>query len=484
MISIKMLCEGLMAVPDHPGMENEVTGIASDSRKLETGNLFVAISGFESDGHDYIAEAVRRGACGLVVEKDVGEQAVPVVRVKESRQILAKLANRFYGQTLKSLQLFGITGTNGKTTVSYLLESVLKTAGFDVGLIGTVRYRWKEKKMAAKRTTPDMVELYQLLQNMEKDGVRAVVMEVSSHALALHRVLGMQFRAAVFTNLSRDHLDFHPSLEAYGRSKANLFSMLSPNGVAVINGDDPASGLMLQSVNGRAVTYGKNNPQVDYQIEIIEEIQGKTRFALVYQGRRVDLTTRLWGAFNVMNCAAAAVVGLELGLDEKAIREGIEKIERVEGRMEVIDSSRGFQVIVDYAHTPDALHHLLIAARGFTQKRLFVLFGCGGDRDKGKRPEMGKIAEDLADEIIITSDNPRTEDPEAIIRDILSGIRSMARVVHIVDRKEAIHAVLDRARDGDTVVIAGKGHEDYQEIGSKRFPFDDRVIVKMYLGIL
>ncbi len=484
MISLKMLCEDLIAIPDHPGVQNKVTGVASDSRTVEAGHLFVAVSGFQSDGHDYIAEAVRRGACGLVVEKDVGEQPVPVFRVQEGRQILARLANRFYGQTLKNLQIFGITGTNGKTTVSYLLESVLKTAGFDVGLIGTVRYRWKDKKMAAKHTTPDVVELYRLLQNMEKDDVRSVVMEVSSHALTLHRVLGMQFRAAVFTNLSRDHLDFHHSLEAYGKSKADLFRMLSPNGVAVINGDDPAGSLMLQSANGRTVTYGKKNPQVDYQIEVIEETQGKTQFALIYQGRRVDLTTRLWGAFNIMNCTAAAVVGLELGLDEKAVREGIERIDRVEGRMEAIDSGRGFQVLVDYAHTPDALHHVLVAARAFTPKRLFVLFGCGGDRDRGKRPEMGKIAENLADEIVVTSDNPRTEDPEVIVRDILSGIDSMTHVTQIVNRKEAIHAVIDRAQDGDTVVIAGKGHEDYQEIGSKRFPFDDRVIVKSYLGIL
>ncbi len=484
MISLKMLCEDLMIVPDHSGVQNEVTGIASDSRTLEAGNLFVAISGFKTDGHDYIAEAVRRGACGLVVEKDIGEQPVPVFRVKESRQILARLANRFYGRTLKNIQLFGITGTNGKTTVAYLLESVLKTAGFEVGLIGTVRYRWREKKMTAKRTTPDVVELYRLLQSMEEDGVRAVVMEVSSHALALHRVLGMLFQAVVFTNLSRDHLDFHPSFEAYGKSKAALFGMLSPNGVAVINGDDPASSLMLQSANGKTVTYGKNNPQVDYQIKVLETTQGKTLFSLIGSDRKMDLNTRLRGAFNVMNCAAAAVVGLEMELDEKTIREGIEKIERVEGRMEAIDSGCGFQVLVDYAHTPDALRHVLVAARAFTKKRLFVLFGCGGDRDKGKRSEMGKIAEDLADEVVITSDNPRNEDPEAIIRDILSGIDSMARVTQIVDRKEAIQAVLNRARDGDTVVIAGKGHEDYQEIGSMRFPFDDRVIVKTYLGIL
>jgi len=483
MISLKMLCEGIVSIPDHPGMSGKVTGIASDSRRVKSGYLFVAISGYEVDGHDFILEAIRRGVCGLVVEKKIDEQSVPVFQVKESRQVLAQLVHRFYGESLKNIQLLGITGTNGKTTVSYLLESIFKTAGMEVGLIGTVSYRWKEKEISANRTTPDVIDLYQLLGKMQNDGVRMVVMEISSHALALHRVLGMRFRAAIFTNLSRDHLDFHRSFEQYGKAKSMLFGMLSPDGVGVVNGDDPASQLMLQSANGRAVTYGKVNTPVDYQIKGIKEAQGQTQFDVVHHGRRIHLTTKLWGKFNVMNCTAAAVTGLELGLDEKVVREGIEKICHVKGRMEAIDSDRGFHIFIDYAHTPDALQNVLVTVRAFTKKRLIVVFGCGGDRDKGKRPEMGKIAVTLADAIFITSDNPRSEDPEVIIQDILVGIDSLDHIVTIIDRKEAIHAALDHAREGDVVVIAGKGHEDYQIIGLRRIPFDDKVIVKEYLGI-
>ncbi len=483
MISLKALCEGIVSIPDHAGMSGKVTGIASDSRRVKSGYLFIAISGYEMDGHDFIIEAIRRGACGLVVEKKIDKQSVPVFQVKESRQVLAQIAHRFYGEPLKNIQFLGITGTNGKTTVSYLLESIFKVAGMEVGLIGTVNYRWKGEELSASRTTPDVIELYQLLGKMQNDGVRMVVMEVSSHALVLHRVLGMQFRAAVFTNLTRDHLDFHHSFEEYRQAKSLLFGMLSPEGVGVVNGDDPASQLMLQSANGRAVTYGKANPHVDYQIKGIKETQGQIQFDVVHQDRKIHLTTRLWGKFNVMNCTAAAAVALELGLDKKVVQEGIERIHQVKGRMEAINSDRGFHVFIDYAHTPDALQNVLISVRAFTKKRLIVVFGCGGDRDKGKRPEMGKIAATLADVTFVTSDNPRSEDPEAIIQDILSGMDSLDHIHAITDRKQAIHAALDHTQEGDMVVIAGKGHEDYQIIGSKRIPFDDRVIVKEYLGI-
>lgn len=481
MISLNKLCEHIVPVPEEVVGDFPITGIVSDSRQVERGNLFVAVPGFETDGHDFIEEAIGRGAGVVVVEKEVGIKLVPAIRVEDSRKAMALLAHRFYGEPSKELLLLGITGTNGKTTVSYLLESILDCSGLESGLLGTMTYRWKGHEELAERTTPESVDIHCLLRKMKDDGVRAVVMEVSSHALALHRVWGMMFRVAVFTNLSREHLDFHSSLHEYGETKAKLFEMLSSGGVGVINGDDSASRLMQRSAKGRTVTFGEKNRHLDYRIDGIETQEGETMFFLVGKDRRISLATCLWGKFNVMNVAAAAVVGLELGLDENTIQEGVRRIRRVRGRMEGLRSSRGFRIVIDYAHTPDALENILIAAREFTKNRLIVVFGCGGDRDRGKRPEMGEIGANLADVVFVTSDNPRSEDPEAILKDILEGIKLNRGVETIVDRKEAIHKALDEAREGDTVVIAGKGHETYQEIGTRRIPFDDRAVTEAYL---
>lgn len=483
MIRFAQLCKNIRPISGNVGKDLNVTGVVINSRQVEPGNVFVAIRGFEVDGHHFVDDAIRRGAGLLVVERDIGEKSVPVVRVENSRRAAAVLANRFFDEPSRGLRLIGITGTNGKSTVTFLLESILANAGIEVGLIGTLIYRWKGNEETAAHTTPDSIELFRLLRKMRDDGVQDVVMEVSSHALALDRALGLTFESAIFTNLSRDHLDFHSSFEDYGKCKAKLFSMLSPEGCGVVNGDDAAVEWMVGEARGRIVSYGEINKDVDYRIESIERTVGNTRFLMCKEDKKIPFETHLRGRFNVMNVAAAAITGLELGLAEEVVREGIYKIRNVRGRMETIDSMLGFQIVIDYAHTPGALKNVLMAVREFTEKRLIVVFGCGGDRDRGKRPEMGGFAADLADIIFVTSDNPRRENPETILKDILEGIDTEKKVITLVDRKEAMHGALDEAREGDVVVIAGKGHETYQEIGTERFPFNDRVVVETFLGL-
>jgi UDP-N-acetylmuramoyl-L-alanyl-D-glutamate--2,6-diaminopimelate ligase len=472
----------LVPVSDDDVKALDITGLASDSREVECGSLFVAIAGYKSDGHEFIEQAVKNGASALVVEKDVGDQPIPVFRVHNTRKILAELAYRFYGFPSHDLEIIGITGTNGKTTVSLLLESILKTAGKQVGLIGTLMYRWKGYQVSAVRTTPESTHLHSMLLKMKEAGVKSVVIEVSSHALALYRVHCLQFRGAIFTNLSRDHMDFHHSPESYKEAKAILFQNIQSEGIGVINGDDPAAPAMIKGCEGKTVTYGLNASS-DYQIDDIQTGNSNVSFKIHFEGKYVQITTPLWGRFNVMNCAAAAVMALELGVSDKDICQGISEVSRIPGRMERFTSDMGFQVIVDYAHTPDALINLLSAVREFTSGSVIVVFGCGGERDRGKRPEMGKAASQGADQIILTSDNPRREKPEAILLDILKGMKNMKGIKTIPDRREAIQTAINMAKKGDTVVLAGKGHETVQQIGKEKIPFDDREVVRRFLKI-
>jgi len=483
MMTLSALCQNIVTIPDDLKSDITIAGLAHDSRKVEKGFLFVAISGYESDGHDFIQQAVANGAQIIVAERDVDPCPASVLKVQNSRKILAELAHRFYGEPGSNMRMIGITGTNGKTTVSYILESIFKQAGDTVGLIGTLEYRWKNQKKTAARTTPDALHLQQLLKQMKDDGVHTVVMEVSSHALAMDRVWGTAFYGAIFTNLSRDHIDFHGSLESYGKTKSTLFQMVRPNGVAVINGDDPSRQTMMNAARAKAVTYGFSNPAVDYRIEPVSSKWDETNFLLHYNQRSMNITTPLWGDFNTLNTTAAAVTGIELGLNDQTIQKGIQNVDRVPGRMESLQSSKGFGIVIDYAHTPAALENVLKTVRNLTKGRIVAVFGCGGDRDKGKRVEMGQAANNLADEIIVTSDNPRSEDPEKIIEDIIKGISPQKRYLKTVDRKDAIQTALDMAKPNDTVLIAGKGHETYQEIQGKRFLFNDRTVVMDYLSI-
>ncbi len=457
-----------------------VKGIAYDSRSVRPGDLFVAVPGMHHDGAAYAAEAVQKGAVVVVSQKPL-TLSVPILLAEDSRKTMAFFANRFYGDLTRKLSVVGITGTNGKTTTAFFIESIFQEAGLNPGLMGTVLYRWKNHSMPAPRTTPESVDMHRLMHDMVRDGVQSVVMEVSSHALALDRVLGMVFRAAVFSNLTQDHLDFHGTLEAYGRSKAKLFGMVAPDGVAVINADDPYGDWMRQRTKARISTYGMRNPSCDYRIRDVLHLEEGTRFVLNHGKNSIAVSIRLWGQFNVMNATAAAVCGLELGLDAETVQRGIGRIAQVPGRMEGIVSSLGFRIIVDYAHTPDALENVLKTVQTFTQGKVVAVFGCGGDRDRGKRPLMGGIAARLADRVIVTSDNPRSEDPDEIVRQILSGMKGFRNVETILDRSLAIRTALGEGKEGDTIVIAGKGHETYQEIRGNRLPFDDRLVVEHHL---
>lgn len=482
MIQLTPLCQGVVNLPEGVDDTQFIREIAIDSRKVQPGDLFVAIRGFETDGHQYIEQAIEKGARFILVEDKDVVASVPVLHSDNTRKAVSILASRFYGNPSNELNLIGITGTNGKSTITFLLESILAHAGINVGLMGTLMYRWKGSQDSASHTTPDSLALHKLFHDMVHQDVNTVVMEVSSHALALERVYGLEFQSAVFTNLSRDHLDFHGTLEAYGAVKAQLFKQIASNGFGVVNLDDPAGQWMIDAANRRVVTYGEDDGLSDYRIENIEVNPTETSFILMKDEKKIEFTTRLQGHFNVFNCTAAAIVGLELGLDHENIQTGLWAVENVRGRMESILASPGYQIIIDYAHTPGALNNVLHAARKFTENRLIVVFGCGGDRDRGKRPQMGQIAADLGDLVFVTSDNPRREDPEAIIADVIEGLDSDHDVTVITDRKEAIHSALEAAKPGDVVMIAGKGHETYQEIGTERLPFDDREVVETYLA--
>ena len=481
MSALRFILQGIAKPDSSPCWDQEVVGMTADSREVEPGWIFFAIPGFQSDGHDFIPEALARGALAVVSEKTVESATVPVLVVRNSRRATAEAAHRFYQVPFKDLHLIGITGTNGKTTSAYMLETILKEAGRKTGLIGTVQYRWANKVRDAVRTTPDAIEMHRLLNEMAKDGVAAVVMEVSSHALSLDRVLGFPFKAALFTNLSRDHLDFHETFEAYAEAKSRLFAMLNGS-IGVINGDDPEAVLMQKASTGPSVLFGEDGTRNDYVIRDIRFSEAGSSFILSHQDKHYDLATPLWGRFNVANAAGVAVTALELGYPLQAVQSGLRKLDRVPGRMEGILSRSGFRVVVDYAHTPDALKNVLKTARDFTSNHLITVFGCGGDRDRGKRPEMGAIAERWSDRIVVTSDNPRTEEPDAIIREILAGLGSPSRAEVLSDRREAIASAIQSASEGDTILIAGKGHETYQEVMGKRTHFDDREVVLSILN--
>jgi UDP-N-acetylmuramoyl-L-alanyl-D-glutamate--2,6-diaminopimelate ligase len=476
------LCRRDVPVPAKIGHDFPIMGITADSRQVKEGFLFVAIQGLKADGHDFVDKAIQQGAVAVVTEKVMAEKPVPVILVEDSRKVLALLTNRFYGEPSKDMLLIGITGTNGKSSVALLVETILMQAGISTGLIGTLTYRWKGHEEKAVRTTPDAEHLHRTLSQMRNEQIRVVVMEVSSHALALHRVFGLEFGAAVFTNLTRDHLDFHRSIEEYGSTKATLFSMLKKDGFGIYNMDDPASPGMIAAAKGRAVTFGLKKG-VDYRIDQIEIGDRGARFFLRRENGGFYISTPLLGRFNILNCTAAAIVGVELGIDEDTVKYALKHAKVIRGRMENLDTGRSFRVIIDYAHTPAGLESVLKAVREFTVGKVILVFGCGGERDRGKRPGMGKIAAMLADMVIITSDNPRHEEPEEILDDIMEGIITSNGVQKIVDRKEAIHRAIGCARKGDTVVIAGKGHETFQDFGHKRIDFEDRAVVEAFLRL-
>ncbi len=467
-----------------------VTGLAFDSRRVKAGDCFVAVPGLKENGRRFIPEALARGASLVVAEEDdpLPEREQGRILVPSAREALARLADAYFGHPSAKLLVVGITGTNGKTTTSYLVEALLSGIGMKTGVIGTIQYRIGEETLTAGHTTPEAVELQALLARMVESGVRGVAMEVSSHALALRRVDGIEFDAAVFTNLTQDHLDFHGTLAAYREAKKRLFALLAasrkPRSTAVINADDPAGASMVAGFSVPTLTFGLGARAHVRAIEFASTLDG-IRLEVQTSRGPCSIRSRLIGEPNVMNLLAACAVGIALGLDPGAIARFLGSVRAVPGRFERVDAGQPFLVVVDYAHTPDALERLLTTARQLTRGRLAVVFGCGGDRDRGKRPIMGEIAARLSDRAWVTSDNPRSEHPRAIVDEIVTGISPVwpdpARYATIADRRAAIRDALAWARPGDTVVIAGKGHETYQLIGSELLPFDDRVAARQIL---
>ncbi|GAV21770.1 UDP-N-acetylmuramoyl-L-alanyl-D-glutamate--2,6-diaminopimelate ligase [Carboxydothermus pertinax] len=463
----------------------EVTGIEHDSRKVQPGYIFVAIRGYAVDGHDFIAEVVAKQPSLIVAEEERPEiEKVNYLLVKDSRRALALLARTFYGNPTAKLGVIGVTGTNGKTTVTHLIVSLLERLGYRTGLIGTVYNRIGEKILPVTNTTPDALSLQRLLAEMVVDGVSYVAMEVSSHALALQRVWGIEFKTGVFTNLTQDHLDFHETMENYFNAKKMLFEILADQKTfpGVINLDDPYGQRILKEVSHSFITYGIKE-KADVRAKNIKLTNNGTTFTLYHQQGEYPVNLKLLGLFNVYNTLAAVAALMALGFPLDLIVQNLPFLNPVPGRFELIDEGQEFAVIVDYAHTPDGLENILQSVRAITAGRVISVFGCGGDRDRTKRPKMGEISAKLADITIITSDNPRTEDPEAIINEIEKGVLETPNRVYLkeVDRKKAIKTALLMAKPGDTVVIAGKGHEDYQIIGTTKYPFDDRVVAREIL---
>jgi len=469
---------------------SEVTSIADDSRRVEPGGCFVAVPGLRQDARRFVPEAVRRGAA-LIVTEGGPLDGIPVaqVLVPSARRSLARLASAWHGHPSRSLTLVGITGTNGKTTTSYLVEALLRAKGHRTGVIGTVQYVVDDERRAASQTTPDALELQALLALMRERGVGGVAMEVSSHALALARAEGLAFDVAVFTNLTQDHLDFHGTLDDYRTAKRRLFELLAesskPARTAVVNGDDPAGAAMVAGLDLTVLTFGLHAPARVRATEFTSSIDG-IRMMVEMPGGRAALDSPLIGEHNVMNLLGAVATGLALGLAPDVVCRALSTVGAVPGRFEQVRAGQPFLVVVDYAHTPDALERVLATARKLTRGRLAVVFGCGGDRDRGKRPIMGEIAARLADRVWVTSDNPRSEQPRAIMDEIAVGVRrggaAASRTSLEPDRRAAIRAALDWAESGDTVVIAGKGHEMYQIVGSEVLPFDDREVARAVLS--
>jgi UDP-N-acetylmuramoyl-L-alanyl-D-glutamate--2,6-diaminopimelate ligase len=480
--------EGQVAILERQGdMQVELIGITDDSRAVRPGSLFVAVKGERVDGHEFIRAAAEAGAAALVAQQIPNGLAIPFLRLADSRKALGLLGGQFYGDPSSRLRMIGVTGTNGKTTTTYVCKALLEALGRRVGLIGTVAYHIGSEIIPASHTTPGALELQQLLAKMVNGGCSVAVMEVSSHALAQDRTSGCEYDVAVFSNLTQDHLDFHHTMEAYFQAKLRLFTGLTgtrkENKRAIVNRDDP-SGLRIQSLCPAPVwTYGLKG-KADLMAESVRLSLGGTTFRAVTPSGSFAVESHLVGEHNVYNLLAAIGVALHEGATTEQVCEAVTHVTNVPGRFERVMGGQPFTVVVDYAHTEDALVRLLTAAQALKAGRIITVFGCGGDRDRGKRPKMGRTAVQYSDIVILTSDNPRTEDPLAILREVETGVtealidRPKVQYRKVPDRKEAIGVAVREARPGDMVLIAGKGHEDYQIIGTKKFHFDDREVAR------
>ncbi|MDD5482135.1 MAG: UDP-N-acetylmuramoyl-L-alanyl-D-glutamate--2,6-diaminopimelate ligase [Kiritimatiellae bacterium] len=486
-MKLNNLLEALEPIAVHPRSDPEIKGLAYDSRQVRPGYLFFALKGRSADGRIFIQDAVDRGAAAVVSEgaRFIGRGQAVMLQVADARRSMGRAARVFYRNPSAKLKIIGITGTNGKTTTAFMIMNVLDAAGLKAGLIGTVEYRIGARAIPATRTTPEAVDIQQMLDQMAAAECRSAVMEVSSHALDQKRTLGVDFDAAVFTNLTHDHLDYHESMEKYFQAKAVLFRDYGRGAkkmASLINIDDPYGQQLarLPEIKESFIAYGLHDRAAVRAFNLKMTVQGSVfEVATPWGGARVSLC--LPGRYNVSNALAAFSACGALGIKPDLTAEALHQTVFVPGRLEEIQTGAGFQVFVDYAHTEDALQNVLTALREISSGRLIVVFGCGGNRDVNKRPRMGAVAEQLADFAIVTSDNPRREEPGLIIGQILNGFKTREKVEVLPDRAEAIARALSLAEKGDVVLIAGKGHENYQEFANTIIPFDDRQVVREYL---
>ncbi|MDR3051638.1 MAG: UDP-N-acetylmuramoyl-L-alanyl-D-glutamate--2,6-diaminopimelate ligase [Oscillospiraceae bacterium] len=483
-MTLKQLIQDLPELVDTRGdMGVPIEALQTDSRKACHSGLFFCIPGGKFDGHAFAGQAVANGCVALVAERPLPDVAASQVLVSDVRVAMARLAAAFYGYPAKGMKLVGVTGTKGKTTTTYLIKAICERAGFLCGLVGTTGNMIGERTLESDLTTPDPVDLQRTLREMADAGVQVVSMEISAHALALRKLIGLQFEVAAYTNLSQDHLDFFGTMDAYLQAKRLLFTTCDSRNAAY-NADEETSKTVLAGVSLPAITFGIRE-NCDLYARDIEISEDGVSFALHLRNvDSVPIRLRLTGTFNVYNAMAAAAVALILGIDLRVIKQGLESVVTVPGRVEMLDTRTPYRMILDYSHSPDALENILRTVREFTRGRLIALFGCGGDRDQGKRALMGRIGGELADFSILTSDNPRREDPFAILASVEEGIRQTeGEYVVIENRRDAIRYAMDIAREGDVVVLAGKGHETYQEINGVKFPFDEKVVVRELLHI-
>lgn len=458
------------------GSENiDIIKVEYDSRKVQEGDLFFCIEGFKVDGHKFAYTSVKNGAAAIVCQREIeGELPCTIIKVEDSRKAMSVISANYYGNPSEKFKLIGITGTNGKTTSTFMIKSILEEASNKVGLIGTIANYIGNKKMHAERTTPESLELQGLFNEMNIEGIDYCIMEVSSHSLSLDRVYGVNFSEAIFTNLTQDHLDFHKTFENYYQAKLKLFSS-SKN--SIINIDDQYGKRVYNDVANNKITYSIENG-ADLKAENIKVHSRGASFELIYKDETISVNLNLPGRYNIYNALGSAAACLNEGISLEHIKAGLEKV-TVPGRCEIVTKGYdlGFDVIVDYAHTPDGLDNILRTAREFTEGRLISVFGCGGDRDKTKRPLMGRIGSDLSDMVVVTSDNPRTEEPADIIKDIVKGIDKDNFIV-VENRADAIKKAMCLAQKNDVIVVAGKGHEDYQVLKDQVIHFDEREIIR------
>lgn len=480
-MKLNQLIQGIPTLKTSGNLDIEIGTLSQDSRQVEPGALFFCIKGTQVDGHRYLKQAAEKGAVAAIVQDWPDETGnLTIIQVSDVAKTVKDIAGVFYDYPDRKIQLIGVVGTNGKTTTTYLIKSILEAAGKKVGLIGTITNLIDDQPLASHNTTPGVLELQQIFAKMVRAGIEYVVMEVSSHSIAQERIAGLTFRVGVFTNITQDHLDYHRTFEEYFRVKSKFFIDLNPNAWAIINNDDNHAERLIDKISARVITYGIEQVS-DIQADNIEMAMNGSKYTANTPQGPFAVNLKLTGDCNIYNSLGALGAGLALGMSPAEIKQGLEAVAGVPGRFQPVPEARDFDVFVDYAHTPDGLENVLKTGRKLGPKRLMVVFGCGGDRDRAKRPLMGAIAAKLADLTILTSDNPRSEEPARIVREIEAGFTEAnpnAKYFIEVDRAKAIQKAINLAESGDQIWIVGKGHEDYQEFAGRRIHFDDREVAR------